>query len=457
MNQKAEIFLVLVFFSILILNKFVWKKERNYNNILIIVIFICSAINVKIGSSQPYFDESRSLYVPLAVLIIAMVAIVTIKYNSIKVTFDQIIVLVILLSILLSYNSGQIKDMSKFCSIVALYLSIFFIGFIYKNLQEYNIKCVLDVFSYMAIFNGCLGILQYITNKKLLIGVFNDTINYGEGINIVKRVVGIAGSSNSAGNLGALLFSITLFNYLRTKKKIHLFAFVVNGIFLGLTLTRIGYLAAIIEAVIFLSFSGWHISKTVKKRSVVSWSIFTVLILGLTCGKKIYSILFSQRGNTTTSRYNQYYNVIKRIMPNTTFWKGIGVGQYQYYSFYYQKHLVIDIHSQYLNVLAEQGMFIFILFVTLNVYIFKKALDNTENRLEKAFVISLFIGNLICCNFNPNQYYTINNLLYYLLMYCYVYKSSKNSGATSDMIKIRLLNIINYVKKVLRIPTIKNE
>ncbi|MBU3180723.1 O-antigen ligase family protein [Clostridium psychrophilum] len=450
MNLKVEILLVLVFFSVIVLNKLLWKKERNYNNILIIVMCICTAINVKIGSAQPYFDESRSLYIPLAVFVIAIVAITTIKYNSIKVTFDQIILLIILLSILLSYNNGQIKDMSKFCSIVALYLSIFFIGLIYKNLREYNLKRVLDVFSYMAIFNGCLSIVQYITNKKLLIGVFNDTLNYGTGVNIVKRVVGIAGSSNAAGNLGALLFSITLFNYLRTKKKIHLFAFIVNGIFLGLTLTRIGYLAAFVEVVIFLLFSGWHISKTVKKRSVVSWSIFTVLILGLTCGKKIYSVLFSQRGNTTTSRYNQYYNVFKRIMPNNTFWNGIGVGQYRYYSFQYQKRLVIDIHSQYLNVLAEQGMFIFILFIILNVYIFIKALYNTENRLEKAFVISLFIGNLICCNFNPNQYYTINNLLYYLLMYCYVYKSSKNIGATSGMIKIKLLNIIDYLKKKVR-------
>jgi hypothetical protein len=330
------------------------------------------------------------------------------------------------MSILLSYINGQINDIFKFCSIVVLYLSIFFIGLMYKSLNEYNLERVLNAFSYMAIFNGILGVLQYITNKKLLIGAFNDNIFYTQGGDSVKRAVGLAFSNNAGGNLGAILFCIVLFNYLRTKKKIHLFAVVINGIFLALTLTRLGYLAAIVEAAIFFLLTKWDsISQIMKKMGLVIGGIVCVLIVALIYGDKIYNTLFTQRGNTEISRAIQYQNVFENIISKDTFWNGIGVGQYKYYSYYNFGILDIDIHSQYISVLAEQGIFIFILFIILNLYILKKALTNAEHKLEKAFIISLFIGNLICCNFNPNEYYIINNLLYYLLMYCYVYNKRK--------------------------------
>lgn len=455
MNLKAEILLVLIFLSILYFNKYVWKKERNYNNILIIVMFMCTAINVKIADFKPFFDEGKGIYIPLVVFVVATVAIVTIRFNyvklsSIKITLDEIILIIILASIFLSYISGQIKDMSKFYSIVALYLSILFIGIMYKNLRVYNVEHVLNAFSYMAIYNGVLSMLQYITNKKLLIGVFNDDILYRGGYDVVKRVVGIAGSNNSAGNLGSLLFSITLFNYLRTKKKIHLFAVIVNGVFLALTLTRVGYLASGIGAVIFFFFSEWDSDSKVKKLRVVFWSILSMLTVALIYGQKIYNVLFTQRGNTTNSRQNQYQNVFDRIISHNGFWNGIGVGQYKYYTFLKFKVQDLDIHSQYINVLAEQGLFIFILFIILNMYILKKAFDNTEYMLERAFLLSLFLGNLICCNFNPNQYYTINNLVYYLLMYSYVHKKYNSYTPISYMIKIKLLNIKSYIKPVLK-------
>jgi hypothetical protein len=415
-----------MFFSIFYLNKLFWEKEYNYYNIIMILFFICLGLNIKVGETQVLFDGGNIIYVPAVVFIIAIVAIVRTRFNLIKFKLDEFILIVILMSILLSYINGQINDIFKFCSIVVLYLSIFFIGLMYKSLNEYNLERVLNAFSYMAIFNGILGVLQYITNKKLLIGAFNDNIFYTQGGDSVKRAVGLAFSNNAGGNLGAILFCIVLFNYLRTKKKIHLFAVVINGIFLALTLTRLGYLAAIVEAAIFFLLTKWDsISQIMKKMGLVIGGIVCVLIVALIYGDKIYNTLFTQRGNTEISRAIQYQNVFENIISKDTFWNGIGVGQYKYYSYYNFGILDIDIHSQYISVLAEQGIFIFILFIILNLYILKKALTNAEHKLEKAFIISLFIGNLICCNFNPNEYYIINNLLYYLLMYCYVYNKRK--------------------------------
>lgn len=426
MTLKSIIILILMFSGILYLNKLFWKKEYNYYNIIMILLFICLGLNIKVGETEALFDQGNIIYVPVVVFIIAIVAIVRIRFNSINFKLDEFILLVILMSILLSYINGQINDILKFSSIVVLYLSILFIGIMYKNLNEYNSERVLNAFSYIGIFNGILGILQYITNKKLLIGAFNDNIFYTQGGESVKRAVGLAFSNNAGGNLGAILFCIVLFNYLRTKRKIHLFAVVINGIFLALTLTRLGYLAAIVEAAIFFLFSKWDsISKIMKKIWLVLGGICCVSIIALVYGEKIYNTLFIQRGNTEMSRTIQYQNVFENIIFKNTFWNGIGVGQYKYYSYYNFGISDIDIHSQYINVLAEQGIFIFILFIILNLYILKKALTNAEHRLEKAFVLSLFIGNLICCNFNPNEYYLINNLLYYLLMYCYVHNKRK--------------------------------
>lgn len=426
MTLKSIIILILMFLGILYLNKLFWKKEYNYYNIIMILLFICLGLNIKVGETEALFDQGNIIYVPVVVFIIAIVAIVRIRFNSINFKLNEFILLVILMSILLSYINGQINDILKFSSIVVLYLSILFIGIMYKNLNEYNSERVLNAFSYIGIFNGILGILQYITNKKLLIGAFNDNIFYTQGGESVKRAVGLAFSNNAGGNLGAILFCIVLFNYLRTKRKIHLFAVVINGIFLALTLTRLGYLAAIVEAAIFFLFSKWDsISKIMKKIWLVLGGICCVSIIALVYGEKIYNTLFVQRGNTEMSRTIQYQNVFENIIFKNTFWNGIGVGQYKYYSYYNFGISDIDIHSQYINVLAEQGIFIFILFIILNLYILKKALTNAEHRLEKAFVLSLFIGNLICCNFNPNEYYLINNLLYYLLMYCYVHNKRK--------------------------------
>jgi hypothetical protein len=415
-----------MFSSILYLNKLFWKKEYNYYNIIMILLAICLGLNIKVGETQAFFDEGSIIYVPVVVFIIAIVAIVKTRFNQIKFKVDEFILIVILMSILLSYINGQINDIFKFSAIVVLYLSIFFIGLMYKNLNEYDVERVLNAFSYFGIFNGILGVLQYITNKKLLIGAFNDNIFYTQGGDSVKRAVGLAFSNNAGGNLGAILFCIVLFNYLRTKKKIHLFAVFVNGIFLALTLTRLGYLGAIVEAAIFFLFSKWNtISKIIKKMSLALCGICIMLVVALIYGEKIYNTLFTQRGNTEMSRAIQYQNVFQNIISPDTIWSGIGVGQYKYYSYYNLGISDIDIHSQYINVLAEQGIFIFILFIILNLYILKKALDNAQYKLEKAFITSLFIGNLICSNFNPNEYYLINNLLYYLLMYCYVHSKRR--------------------------------
>ena len=139
-------------------------------------------------------------------------------------------------------------------------------------------------------------------------------------------------------------------------------------------------------------------------------------------GEQIKFVLFEQRGETANSRIDQILFIFNNIVRNSVFWFGIGGGQYRYYSYYYLGYLDLDIHSQYINFLVENGWIICILFLIFNIYLYKMAIKKCDNTLQKAFIISLFCGNFICMNFNPNQYYFVNNCVYYLLMYCFAYK-----------------------------------
>jgi hypothetical protein len=158
---------------------------------------------------------------------------------------------------------------------------------------------------------------------------------------------------------------------------------------------------------------------------------------------RIYEILFANRGNTQGYRFIQYGRVAQYILPHVNAIKGIGLGQYRNYIYYFYKISDIDLHTQYLNVLIEQGWIVFILFIVFNIFIFIRALKSSNSALKKAFVISLFVANLICSNFNPNQYYYVNNLVYYLLMFNFYVSNNKAIEKSNYNKKSKFINIID--------------
>lgn len=99
-----------------------------------------------------------------------------------------------------------------FLRVILNYVSIYLCFLLCKSIKNFYIESFFRSFNWLAILNGILGILQMLTKKTLLIGSFSESILYTEGIVDSNRAVGIAGSNNSAGNLGALLFIIALFN-----------------------------------------------------------------------------------------------------------------------------------------------------------------------------------------------------------------------------------------------------
>ncbi|NRT70246.1 O-antigen ligase family protein [Clostridium beijerinckii] len=414
-----------IFFSIFLLiplifvNKLYFRYQKYYYNISFILIFICFNFYLRTNYLQYLLDGEEFLYIPIALILMIIIYISTIKIK--KITFDNVLIFFILTSFFLNFNS--INNKIKFWSAFFGYFSIFIIGIIYKNIEEYDYKKIIDLFPYVAIYNGALGILQFITNKKLLIGMFNDDIYYQQGGEYVKRVVGIAGTNNAAGNLGAILFAVVCFCYIDRRNKKNFIAVIFTLIFSILTLTRIGYLAMGLELIIYFIFTKWDsFNKIAKKTSIIILGgIFFGIVL-IIFGDQIRFILFEQRGSTANSRIEQFTFIFNNIIKYNIFWTGIGPGQYRDYAYYYFGYTDLDIHSQYINLLVENGWVICFIFLIFNIYICRIAIKKCDDALQRSFIIALFVGNLVCMNFNPNQYYIVNNWIYYLLMYCFVYK-----------------------------------
>lgn len=425
MNLKIFIALIISFFIIFFLKKLSFFKKNKENYIIILLIVISSTISINIGYIQQITSiDVEKMYIPLSSFFIGIITIYTINNKMKKLTLDNIFMIIFLVSIFIPYINNEINNKVQFWYLAIVYISIFLIGIIYRNIVGYNYNNITNFFNYIAIYNGLLGIIQFITNKKLLIGQFNDNIYYYG----IKRAVGIAGTNNAAGNLGCILFAIVFFNYVKRKNKISLIALIITSIFSILTLTRIGYLGIIVIICTHFIISKWNSEhKILKKILIIIVVAMVVSLIIVMFGSQISYILFEQRGNTQDSRGIQFDFVFNNIIKYNSFWNGIGTGQYTFYALYFLRYNDIDIHSQYINILVENGMMMFILFIILNIYLVIRALKRCDNRIETVFVVSLFLGNLICSNFNPNQYYVVNNFLYYLLMYCFVYKKTIKS------------------------------
>lgn len=415
--------IMFIFLVMMIVSKLFLNEENKHMYISVILLSLISTISINMGINQFIIERVENLYIQLTFFIMIMIFLLTINYRIFAISLDNIALIIILVQLFLAFKKGYINNEISFYQMVILYTDIFLISIIYKNIGNIKINKVLELFNYIAIFNGILGILQFITGKKLLLGIMNESIYYNQGLISVKRVVGIAGTNNSGGDLGAILFCVTFFNYMRNRRKVDLYAVISSVIFTILTLTRIGYLSIIVQLIIYFFISNWStVREVIAKIKII---LCTGIILGgiiFAFGNQIYDLLVVQRGNTANSRITQFQRIDENILTDYDFYYGIGAGQYRYYSYYFLGYNEIEIHSQYLNVLVEQGGVIFIVFVIFNINIFIKAIRKCDDILEKAFIAALFIGNLICANYNPNQEYIVNNILYYILMYLYFYK-----------------------------------
>jgi len=424
--------IVILFFLYVILYiffRFILKqKDKNINLILVLLLF-CLSFNLSISYNQ--YLQGEILHITFHSVFIALIVCLLFSFNkqSLKFGLETIYLIVAIMNFVIEYHF-KIFDYVNFMKIVMTLISVLIIIMIYNSISNININKIFYSLNYVAIFNSILGIAQFITGKQLLLGSFNSPILYTEGAVDTNRAVGIAASNNSGGNFGALIFGIILYNcFSRNRSKLSWIALFLTLIFSALTLTRIGFVGIIFEILIFyLAYS--PMNRKEQKLKLISGYIGLLIIIILLAffRNSIYNKLFIERGDTSSSRLIQYERVYNYILNNKLLF-GIGDGQYRNYMYSTYHILDLQIHSQYLNILAEQGLILFLLYVLFNIFIFVRILLSKKiNRNLKVLSIMIFTANFICSNVNPNQYYYLNNVLYYLIMFgIYFYSKQKNT------------------------------
>lgn len=280
---------------------------------------------------------------------------------------------------------------------------------------DYDKKIIINVVSVFSLLNAALGFMQYVTGKYLI--NFKDPDQQLTQLNFGGRISGFVMGDNGGGNLGAILLPVLLYKYKKDKNLFNLILIIVDILFVLFTFTRIAYLAVFIELILYFIFLKITSIKDVIKR-------IAVFILVLSSGIYFYmnyftqiaNLLFLERGDTQNDRFTQFPIAIKAFLSAPVF--GTGHGQYNEYVM--NKFGIIDnlnIHSQLLNILTEDGIIVFTLFCAFNICLIFMLFKKYNKKDEFKIIIILFIGNLICINFNTNQTYGLNNYIYYLVLF----------------------------------------
>lgn len=431
-----KVLLVLAFFAIFILIFFAFQKRKKNNIIFLLPFFSCLNFQVPFSDTEYFMVGNWSKFAIGSTTLLLVVFFMCFN-SSRKIKVDSYYFFILFLLLVPIYqisSTSLIIDLPRFVEFYSVLLSIFlcFSISLYISRDLIVVDKLFYLFNFTAIYSGVISILQIITKKTLSFNHWNGSILYTEGIVDSYRAIGIAGSNNSAGNLGAILFIICLFNYYKNKDKLSFISCAFSIVAVALTQTRVAMLAILIVLLSLFFLKTIKCNFKINKRLIFSlvfyvfFSFFLVFIAFI-FGEKIYEILFLNRGNTESSRVIQFMSAIENGFSEFPF-LGVGLGQWRAYMYYIYDEVDLYIHSQYLSILVEQGFFSFIMFVIINFGILFAVFRNPYlGSHYKLLAYSLFIANFISSNANPNQMYLLNNIFYYIVLFS-IYSYGKHNS-----------------------------
>jgi hypothetical protein len=340
------------------------------------------------------------------------------KNNDNRILFMFICLTLINIYMLLEPMFLYIYSAESYSLYLFTYFNIELMLIIFIILRRFNYekKTVINVISVFSLMNAILGFLQYITGRVLI--DFKDSSQQITNLYLGERVSGFVIGDNGGGNLGAILFPLLIYKYKQDKNVFNFILILADVLFTIFTFTRIAYLAICVEVLVSMLLSVKNIS---IKQIIKSISTF-IFVLGvgiysyLKYFNEIVNIFLGQRGDTQSDRFIQFAIAIKAFFSTPVL--GTGHGQYNDYIMYrIDTFDDLVIHSQLLNMLVEEGIIIFMLFSIFNICLIYMLVKKYNRKMERLFIIMLFIGNLICINFNPNQTYEINIYIYYFILF----------------------------------------
>lgn len=409
---------LLVVLTIFLFVYFYHNPYKKFRPLYVAVLFFGFSFSIAL-SHQTYRVVGEDLlpYVHFFTIIIFALWLMRVNLLLLKPSVDWLFFIPLGIQAIVSWDQGLITSSSDFLRVALNYLTVAMIVFIAESKPRFSIKTFLQMFNYIAVFNGVLSVAQIVTKKSLLIGNADASILYTEGLVDTFRAVGIAGSNNSAGNLACLLFVICLYNLGENFTWLGASGMVMSVVAALLAQTRIAFVAMAVAAFIWFITYKTHSRDTLLVKYIMG-TIFVLLaltLLGLEF-EKIIQVFFVDRGDTQNARFSQYLNAWDfgvRIHP----FLGIGMGQWRSYLYNFANLVDIPIHSQYFSVMVECGVPVFIGFVIFNFDLLKKSLQSLAgNSRLRSFAVAFFAANFIVANFNPNQIYTVNVVIYYMVI-----------------------------------------
>ena len=423
--------IVFIAYNILFfLYRIFFKKEKS-DLLLLFPLVVLFAVNINFfGFRYVIVGEQLSYTINSLVVYILLLFLYSINRN---LKFDLLYLYFI---IKLGYGCLQIASPSiffnypKFFIMYITDLTLFLLFFAIHNFKNINVDKIIYNINYLALFHGILSIIQFITKKSFLLTNWDGNLLYTEGVVDTFRTFGLAGSNNAAGNFGALLFIVIFFNFKRRGDLFSRLCLFLTIIATALSQTRIGIIGIIVGVVTYAIlniFKERKIKLSYNKVYLFLASFFVILLFFYISYDEIYQQLFLNRGDTASSRFIQFERVFNYALQNHINF-GIGLGQWRTYLYYSYSIVDLYIHSHYLSILAEQGILIFSLFVFANFYLlFKIVKKSSLDIFYKFLATCLFVVNIVCSNFNPNQLYFVNVITYYYIMFAlYSYSCKKD-------------------------------
>lgn len=418
--------------------------------IIILAVYLCFKLNIEKNLFYKEIIEKLMLYI---IILCSAFNLIVIQFNrdsfTIEIGILSIVLLIYLYIFFIMYKKQYIEKKNNRGTITMLvcltliniyiflepvflyiysaesysmYLFTYFnielilIMFIILKRFNYGKKIIINVVSVLSLANAVLGFMQYVTGKFLI--NFKDPDQQLTQLNIGGRISGFVMGDNGGGNFGAMLLPVLLYKYKKDKNIFNLILIFTDILFTLFTFTRIAYLAVFVELAVFyiMSFKVSSIKSIIKKMAVFILALSSGVYFYLNYLTQIMDILYLKRGDTQNDRFTQFSAAVKAFLSTPVF----GTGHGQYNAYVMDKFGIADsmnIHSQLLNILTEDGTMIFTLFCVFNVCLMYMLFKKYNKKAEWKYIIILFIGNIICINFNTNQTYGLNIYTYYFVLF----------------------------------------
>ena len=363
-----------------------------------------------------------------------------------------------------------------------LYSCFIFTSFISIYFSENTIESLIVFFQFFTSFSVFYIILCLLTNVKnpiefcfrlILLALFLETsyiiyqaINYYNSNQFFLRTNDLRGFS---GNINIAAFSIAYklpiaIYYLfknSSNSKVILFIIIISFSIIAMILmgSRGGYVSLIAIFCMSLFSIFYFYRSQLKLISILFISFLFPFILSQNVLKntelnpieRASSISINTVDGSVNQRIRYYKHTLQSFLENPV--SGIGIGSWKLKSIEYDKNDILKYiipyhaHNDFLEVLAEQGFFGFIFFISLFViifyYIIRLFLRYKEKRKEIYFMLSFLIVYLIDCSLNFPTYRPVPQINF-ILISSLIYVVYKNELK----VKKREFNNTTYLKVV---------